>query len=208
MIGSDTPAPSGARHFFRNCTDADVIEQSLADGERFGEIYHRYAADVHGFAARRLGPEHAEDVTAETFATAFTIRSRFDPTRESARPWLMGIAVRHIGHRRRAERSRYRMIATLTPAPPQEGPADHVVAALAARSLRGPLAAAFARLRAPDRDVLMLIAWAELSYAEAAEALGVPIGTVRSRLSRARRVVRAELADVLDPNEEELPWTS
>jgi RNA polymerase sigma-70 factor (ECF subfamily) len=207
-MGTDVPAPSGARDDVRICTDAEVIEQSLADGERFGEIYHRYAADVHGFAARRLGPEHADDVTADTFVTAFTIRRRFDGTRESARPWLMGIAVRHLGHRRRAERSRYRMLAALPPAPPQEGPAEHVVAAMAAQSLRGPLAAAFAKLRAADRDVLMLIAWAELSYAEAAEALGVPIGTVRSRLSRARRVVRAALADGVDPTEEEPLWTT
>lgn len=96
----------------------------------------------------------------------------------------------------------------LPPEPPQEGPAERVVTAVAAQSLRGPLAAAFAQLRPADLDVLLLIAWEELSYAEAAQVLGVLVGTVRSRLSRARRVVRAVLTHLLDPSEEEPLWTT
>lgn len=203
-----TSAAPGSRSDLPSCTDAELIHQSLTDGERFGEIYHRHVSDVLGFVGRRLGAEHAEDVTADVFATAFTVRGRFDLAKESARPWLMGIAVRKIAHRKRAERSRYRMLASLSPAPPQEGPAERVAAVMAARSLGGPLAAALARLRAPDRDVLLLMAWAQLSYAEAAEALGVPIGTVRSRLSRARHVVRSVLTDLTDLTEEELSWTN
>lgn len=198
-------------------TDAEIISLSGADPERFGEIYARHAHDVRGFAVSRLGHDGAEDVTAETFIAAFRIRDRFDATRVSARPWLMGIAVRQIANRKRAERARYRMLATLTPELPTEGPAERVGELVAAHALRGPLAAALARLRAPDRDVLLLMAWADLSYAEAAEALDIPIGTVRSRLSRARRVLRTVLPDLIGPDragrpstepEEDLPWTS
>lgn len=188
--------------------DAELIRASLTEPERFGEVYHRHAPAVHGFAVARVGPEGAEDVTAETFVVAFRIRHRFDLNRENARPWLMGIAVRQIAHRKRAERARYRMLASLAPAPPQEGPAEQVAEVIAAQSLRRPLAAALGRLRAPDRDVLLLMAWADLTYQEAAEALGVPIGTVRSRLHRARCLVRAVLPDVEALTEEEVQWTS
>lgn len=192
-------------------TDAELIELSLEDPERFGVLYERHAAGVRGFAVSRLGHEGAEDVTAETFIAAFRIRARFDRTRDSARPWLMGIAVRQIANRKRAERARYRMLAALAPEGPTEGPAEAVSHAMAVRSLRGPLATALARLRAPDRDVLLLMAWADLSYAEAAEALDIPIGTVRSRLNRARTVLRTVLPDLINPDgmtEEDRPWTN
>jgi RNA polymerase sigma-70 factor (ECF subfamily) len=78
---------------------------------------------------------------------------------------------------------------------PVEAVADRVVASVTAEALGGCLAAGLARLAGRDRDVLLLIAWADLSYAEVAEALGIPIGTVRSRLSRARRILRAALPD-------------
>lgn len=191
-------------------TDAELIELSLDDPEWFGRIYERHAAGIRGFAVSRLGHEGAEDVTAETFIAAFRIRERFDRTRESARPWLMGIAVRQIANRKRAERARYRMLASLAPEGPAQGHAETVSHAMAVRSLRGPLAAALARLRAPDRDVLLLMAWADLSYAEAAEALDIPIGTVRSRLNRARTVLRTVLPDLINPDgaEEDRPWTN
>jgi RNA polymerase sigma-70 factor (ECF subfamily) len=179
--------------------DADLIRASVQDPERFGEVYRRHRAEVLGFVASRIGSELAADVAADTFVTAFRIRERFTPLRDSARPWLLGIAVREIARRRRAERSRYRMLASLPPVPPTEGPAEQS----AALALTGPVARALLRLRAADRDVLLLMAWADLTYQEVADALGVPIGTVRSRLHRARRVLRATLPDIRDSYEEE-----
>lgn len=183
-------SPQLPRRYTDTWTDSDVIRASLADGEHFGEIFRRHGPWVLGYVGRRIGPELAEDVTANTFATAFRIRERFDLTRHDARPWLFGIGVWELSHHRRAERARYRMLASINAERPVDGLADQVAASAAASALRGPMAAALAKLKGRDRDALLLLAWADLSYAEVAEALDIPIGTVRSRLHRARRVVR------------------
>lgn len=185
------PAPPPAADL--TWSDAEVLTASLTDPEVFGELYRRHAPAVHGFVLRRVGPEHADDVTAETFVTAFAIRRRFDPRRDSARPWLMGIAVKQVSRRWRAERARLAAVAALEGAPVDRRGPDEVADAAFARRVDAGLAAALRGLKRGDRDVLLLVAWAELEYAEVAEALGIPIGTVRSRLHRARRVVRAAL---------------
>lgn len=187
VIGPAAPAADPTR------SDAEVLTASLTDPEVFGELYRRHAPSVHGFVLRRVGPEHADDVTAETFVTAFAIRRRFDLQRDSARPWLMGIAVKQVSRRWRAERARLAALAALEAAPVDRRGPDEVVDAAFARRVDAGLAAALRGLKRGDRDVLLLVAWAELEYAEVAEALGIPIGTVRSRLHRARRVVRAAL---------------
>jgi RNA polymerase sigma-70 factor (ECF subfamily) len=142
---------------------------------------------------RQVGPQHADDVTAETFVTAFAVRGRFDLQRDSARPWLMGIAVKQISRRWRAERARLTALATLEAGPVQPRGPDEVPDAAFARTVDSLLAAAMRSLKRGDRDVLLLIAWAELEYAEVAEALRIPVGTVRSRLHRARRSMRTAL---------------
>ena len=80
------------------------------------------------------------------------------------------------------------------PEPDHPGHGDQVAADVTAGAMRGLLAAALAGLSAGDRDVLLLIAWEQLTYDETAHALGIPVGTVRSRLNRARSAVRAALA--------------
>lgn len=190
-------------------TDAELLRASEHDPDRFGEIYRRHAKVIFGFAASRLGPQAADDVTAETFMAAFAIRHRFDPDRSGARPWLLGIAVRQIARRRREEAAHYRAVAAVRPSAPLVAPEAETPAARAeAVALSGPLATALSSLGRADRDVLLLVAWAELSYGEVAEALGVPIGTVRSRLHRARRTLR-DLIPALRSLDEEAPsWTS
>ena len=176
--------------------DATLIRASLADGEQFARVYDRHAATLHRYAARRLGAEAAEDVVAETFLAAFRARHRYDLARPDAMPWLFGILTREVSRRRRTERNHYRLLAATPPDLPQAGPADDVAAAVTAFAARAPLARALATLKPADRDVLLLVAWADLTYAEVADALGVPVGTVRSRLNRARRIVRGALADL------------
>ena len=176
--------------------DATLIRRSLADGEQFARVYDRHAATLHRYAARRLGAEAAEDVVAETFLAAFRVRHRYDLARPDAMPWLFGILTREVSRRRRTERNHYRLLAATPPDLPQAGPADDVAAAVTAYAARAPLARALAALKPADRDVLLLVAWADLTYAEVADALGVPVGTVRSRLNRARRIVRGALADL------------
>jgi RNA polymerase sigma-70 factor, ECF subfamily len=173
--------------------DAAVIGQSLADPERFATIFERYFGQIRQYLARRVGTKIADDLAAEVFVVAFAERQRYDLARDCARPWLYGIATNLAGSHRRREERHYRALARADArliAPSDEDAIADRVSALAA----GPaLAGALAALDRSDRDVLLLVALADLSYAEVAESLGIPYGTVCSRLSRARRRLRESL---------------
>ena len=179
--------------------DAGVIAESWRVPERFGAVFDRHATAIHGYIARRLGRDAADDLVAETFLVAFCQRARYDPDQPSARPWLYGIATRLISRHRRQEVRFFRAIAR-TGVDPSADPAAEPVADAGARRadaqmLHRRLAGALAALSTADRNALLLVADG-LSYQEAAQALGVPPGTLASGLARARRVVRAELKDV------------
>jgi RNA polymerase sigma factor (sigma-70 family) len=178
-------------------SDASVIERSWDEPEAFAALFDRHADSVHRYVARRLGAEVAEDVMAETFTTAFQQRFRYHTELADARPWLFGIATNLIGRHRRAEGRRLKAFSRLPPPAPgdqgEETVADRVAERVSAQAVRRELATALARLPARHRDVLLLVAWADLGYEEVARALGVPVGTVRSRLHRARRKVREAL---------------
>ena len=174
-------------------TDADVIRRSLDEPAAFADLFDRHADGVHGYLAWRLGREAADDLLAETFALAFQHRRRYDVARADARPWLFGIATNLVGRHRRQEARRLRALARCEPPRGEEDAAERVIARLSADAVRPQLAAAIARLPVRYRDVLLLHAWAELNHQEIATALGVPAGTVRSRLSRARARLRAVL---------------
>jgi RNA polymerase sigma factor (sigma-70 family) len=170
-------------------TDADAIAASKTDPTRFGVIFDRHVEAIHAYLQRRVGPDIADDLAAETFVKAFGARGRYDVSRESARPWLFGIATNVVRHHRRRERRQlaaYRRSFVTPTLPDNEEVEDRADAAIASRRL----ARALASLRASQREVLVLHAWADLSYAEIAAALDLPIGTVRSRLHRARRRMR------------------
>lgn len=166
--------------------DAAVIGRSLSEPERFSELFDAHATVIHRYAARRLGPDLADDIVSETFLSAFESRRRYDQSRADARPWLFGIASNHIGKHRRTEIALYKAYVRSGVHPAEPG-AEERADTLAANR---PLAQALLALEARDRDVLLLVAWAELSYGEVADALKIPVGTVRSRLSRARKKVR------------------
>ncbi|MHA4813401.1 RNA polymerase sigma factor [Streptomyces aculeolatus] len=175
-------------------SDASIVARSHAEPEAFAAVFDRYATDVHRYAARRLGDEAADDIMAETFTTAFRLRDRFDPGRGDVRPWLFGIATHLVSGHRRAEGRRFRALSRLpAPAETDEPLADRVAARATADGMRRELATALARLSPALRDVLLLVAWADLAYEEVAQALDVPVGTVRSRLHRARARLRKEL---------------
>ncbi|MEV4569201.1 RNA polymerase sigma factor [Nonomuraea sp. NPDC049419] len=169
--------------------DASIIEASLHTPECFAELFDRHAAALHRYVVRRLGPDHAEDVVAETFTRAFETRHRYESGRTQALPWLYGITTNLIGLHRRAEVRGYRALARTGEDPVIAAFDERVAAKVSASSTRQSLAAALAKLGRGERDVLLLIAWGDLTYEETAQALGVPVGTVRSRLSRARRKV-------------------
>ncbi|MET7639684.1 RNA polymerase sigma factor [Streptomyces sp. NPDC005438] len=186
--------------------DRTLVHASLTDPERFAELYDRHASDIHRYIARRLGAEVADDLVAETFLAAFRRRDRFDPRRGEARPWLYGIASKLVAGHRRFEVRQYRLLARTAHDPVAEDHRDRADDRVAAAAVTRQLAAALARLSKGDRDVLLLIAWESLTYEEVAQALDIPVGTVRSRLNRARKKVRKALGGV-DPTDagEELP---
>jgi RNA polymerase sigma factor (sigma-70 family) len=134
-------------------------------------------------------------VASETFLIAFDRRRRYDLAQADARPWLYGIASNLISRHRRAELRRYRALARAGVAEAVDGGAERAAAPLDAAALRGRLAAALVEIADRDREVLLLVAWAQLSCEEAAQAVGIPAGTARSRLHRARRHARAALGD-------------
>ncbi|MEV5752296.1 RNA polymerase sigma factor [Actinoallomurus sp. NPDC052308] len=179
-------------------SDRVLIERSLAEPECFAALFDRHSAEIFRYLARRLGPDVAEDATAETFLTAFRKRDRFSADRNDARPWLYGIATRTIGEHRRAEVRRRRAFGRLDTRTWTEAFEDRAAGRVTAQQLGRQLGGMLKRLSAGERDLLLLIAWADLTYEEAAEALGVPVGTVRSRLHRARQKARKVLGDT-DP---------
>jgi RNA polymerase sigma-70 factor (ECF subfamily) len=178
--------------------DAEVIARSGEEPELFAALFRRHAPTIQRYITRRIGPDAAEDVVAETFLVAFDQRSRYDSSRLDARPWLYGIASNLVGQHRRAEVRQLKAFGRSGVDPIMAGFSDSADARIGAEAIRKRLAAALGRLRPAYREALLLIAWGDLTYEEAANALSVPVGTVRSRISRARKVLRAALGDV-DP---------
>ena len=168
-------------------SDNEIIRRSWDNPAVFAEMYDRHATTVYRYAARRAGVDTADDIMAETFLVAFERRNRFDSAFESALPWLLGIATVLIRKNRGAEARFLRaMVASGPPATVVENHDDRLDATLAIRDMAG----AIRRLPARDRDALLLYAWGDLDYEGVALALNIPVGTVRSRLNRARRVLR------------------
>lgn len=160
-----------------------MIARSLGSPHDFAAVFERHFEAVHAYVQRRVGVDLADEVAAETFARAFDLRRRYDLRRPSARPWLLGIATNILRRHWRSERRRiaaYARASRLDGVHPAPGPAAHALDVLSGLPRR-------------DRDPLLLFAWADLTYAEIAVALDIPVGTVRSRIARTRRVLREEL---------------
>lgn len=155
--------------------------------DQFTEVHDRHFAEIYRYVAGRLGAQVAEDVAAETFLVAFDRRRTFDPAHGELRAWLFGIATNLVSRHRRKEARHYRALSRLDSPRPQEGHENRVVVA-------GQLGKALARLTSGERDVLLLVALADLGYAEVAQALGISPGTVGSRLTRARKKLTPVLA--------------
>ncbi len=182
-------------------SDAALIAASEFDATSFGVVFDRHVDRIHTFILRRVGPTLAEDLTAETFVRAFEQRARFAPIHESAAPWLYGIATNVVHKAWRAERRQlaaYRRTAVVVVATEDEVGAaeDRIDAERAAASLVDTLAV----LEQGDRDALLLFVWEELSYEDVGAALGIPTGTVASRINRARRQLRAAQEAIGEPS--------
>jgi RNA polymerase sigma factor (sigma-70 family) len=175
--------------------DGLVISRSLRDPEQFAVVFRRHAPQIQRYVLRRVGVSAADDLVAETFLTAFRQRASYQPGRPDAGPWLYGIATHLIGRHRRAEIRLYRALARTGTDPVTEPFTDRVDERVSASGASRRLAAALMKLPAGHRDVLLLTAWGDLTYEQVAVALDVPVGTVRSRLSRARSRLRRALGE-------------
>ncbi len=175
----------------RVISDREVLTESVGEPEVFAVLFDRYAAVMWRYLARRVGSEIADDLLGELFRIAFEHRAGFDPAFTTAAPWLYGIATNLVRRHRRSEDRRLRAIERLGAQRVLSGrTADEIVDTLDAGRLWPRVAAAIRELPSVERDTLLLFAWEELSYADVAAALGIPVGTVRSRLNRARARLR------------------
>ena len=174
-------------------SDAEVIGRSIDSPQCFATLFDRHAGIVFRFLVRRVGRDAADELLGDTFRIAFERRAAFDTQRPSARPWLYGIATNLLAKHRRTEARRLRATARLAADRIADPLADNVAAVVDAGRHWPRVVDAIAELPDAEREVVLLYAWEELSYDEIAVALDVPVGTVRSRLNRARRRLR-ELA--------------
>jgi RNA polymerase sigma factor (sigma-70 family) len=177
-------------------SDARVIERSRDASEPFRLIFERHVDAVYRFLRVRVGPDDAEDLTAETFAVAWRKRAGYAPIAATARPWLLGIAVRLAQDHERTQGRRRRAFARSAERGIEND--DAVESRLDAGRLATQLANALALLRHEDREVVLLFALGDLSYDEIAIALDIKPGTVRSRLHRSRTRLAAELPEGSD----------
>lgn len=169
--------------------DGALIEASKQEPDKFALIFDRHHLAIHRYVRRRVGSSLADDLTAETFCTALREREKYDPRFQDARPWLFGIATNLVRRHHRTEARKLRAYAR-TGVDPVFDESEEADSRVDASRLGPAMAEALVTLSPGDREVLLLYAWAELSYEEIAEGLMIPIGTVRSRLSRARAQLR------------------
>jgi RNA polymerase sigma factor (sigma-70 family) len=176
------------------------------DADAFGAIFDACAKSVYNHAFRLTGDwSAAEEVMAMTFLEAWRGRMRIAEEGGSLKPWLLGIATNLARGQRRAARRHRDALARLALVDDPPDFADDVSGRLDDAARIKALHRALAGLRRPEREVLALCVWSGLGYAEAAEALGVPVGTVRSRLSRARAKLGALTERELRGNSREPP---
>lgn len=176
-------------------TDAEIIQASRSDPPRFGLVFDRHFGALHRYLRRRVGKDLADELAAETFARAFAARDRYDPTHLNARPWLFGIAANLLRRHARTEKRRLLAYARMGIDPVSSPDLESAEERLDAQEAGPTIATALAALNPGQREILLLFAWADLSYEEIGLALGVPVGTVRSRLSRARSRMRELLPE-------------
>lgn len=182
--------------------DGAIIARSLDQRAAFAELYDRHERVVYRYAARRLGTVHAEDITSETFLVAFRRRESFFGGPD-ARPWLLGIATTLMQKHARQEARAWKGMLAADLARVDIDRIEQADARLDAQRVARRLGKAVSRLPDGDRDVLLLHTFADLDYAGIAEALSIPVGTVRSRLSRARRKLREAAGRTRDEHKEE-----
>lgn len=174
-------------------SDADLwMRVSKHDPAAFRELFERHSSAVYNHCFRRTASwSSAQDLTSVVFLEAWRRRRDVRLSEDSILPWLLAVANNASRNRDRSLRRHRRLLAKLPSAMLVPDPADEVAGRIDDERAMSRVLSVWSHLTQPEQDVLALCVWAELSYADAAVALGVPIGTVRSRLARARDHLRA-----------------
>lgn len=161
----------------------------------FERIYVGNVRDIRLYVARRVGPGPADDLTSQVFTEAWHHKERFDPSLGSERAWIFGIAGNVVRRHLRVEGSNDRALARLRGRPTLViGEDEDVIARVDASSGAASVVVAFGRLDDVDQEIVWLAGSTDLSMEEIASVLEMPVGTVKSRLSRARKRLRTDLA--------------
>lgn len=176
-------------------TDALIIKRSLRAPELFGAIFDRHIHQVHGYLSRRAGQDTGDSLAGEVFRIAFENRSRYLTDRECALPWLYGIAANVLRQHLRGEHRRQRLVTKLSSAALRLELEGDDSDRLNAQGELATVLHALELLPDAEREAVLLYAWEELSYEEIAVAQDVPVGTIRSRLNRARKRIRERISD-------------
>ena len=166
-------------------SDSEAIATSARNPATFAVIFDRHFDAIHGYLRQRIGDDLADELASQTFLTAFDLRCRYEGSRPDARPWLFGIATNLLRNHKRhelRERRAYARAGVDSAPDALEGAEERIDAS----NMRARLTAALEQIPSEEAEVLLLYALAALTYAEIAQALEIPVGTVRSRLSRAR----------------------
>ncbi|MFF0125124.1 RNA polymerase sigma factor [Streptomyces mirabilis] len=161
------------------------------DPDAFRQLFDEHAAVVHRHAVRMTGNwVMADDIVSLTFLEAWRLRERVFPGDDSLRPWLLGIATNVARNTARAARRHQAALTRVPPPDPVPDFADEVTQRLADTEELAATQKALSKMRRGEREVFTLCVWEGLDAATTAEALGVAVGTVRARLSRARKRLR------------------
>lgn len=172
---------------------AVIRDVGTVDQAGFAMVYEAHVRQIHRYIARRVGTDLSEDLTADTFTAAFAAWSNFDPAVGDPLPWLYGIASHQVSRHRRRELAHYRALARHGPSTVMAvDQAAEVVGRVSSAQRGEVMASVLTSLPRLDRDILLLVAWAELSYQQVADALDIPVDRVRSRLHEARKVLRTK----------------
>lgn len=182
--------------------DASLIRRSLDDPDQFTSIVERHAEAIHRYFSKRSPHSAVDDLVSETFMAAFRSRQHYDFSYLEARPWLFGIATNVLRHFRRSEGRRIARLSSWRVQESEQDRTEEVESSVLADTEANRMRSALEQIDERYRDVLVLVAGPGLTYEEVARALGIPIGTVRSRMSRGRSQLR-ELLDLGGQYEDE-----
>jgi len=171
-------------------SDASLIRLSLTHPETFTGIFERHAESLRHFLSRSAPHAVLDDLVSETFLTAFRSRESYDSSYVDARPWLFGIATNVTRHHWRSEGRQAARLARLRVDESTDEMPDEVESEAIGNDEVERIRTALAKMDERFRDVLLLMAGPGLTYQEMSQALGIPVGTVRSRVSRGRGQLR------------------